>query len=130
MYVCVKCNVKTMISRIWLNPRKMLVSSINYPYIYKIFFVRPSREEFKRYQCEPNVGIHQSFICQRWIIQRPQTLRCSTSLICHPSLFSISVYQWTFVAMKNIFRQSVAMMHSHVLEQLIEITRLFLSSPS
>lgn len=43
MYVCVKCNVKTMISRIWLNPRKMLVSSINYPYIYKIFFVRPSQ---------------------------------------------------------------------------------------
>lgn len=127
MYVCVKCNVKTMISRIWLNPRKMLVSSINYLYIYKIFFVRPSQ----RIQKIPmRIERWYSSVIHLSTMDNPETLRCSTSLICHPSLFSISVYQWTFVAMKNIFRQSVAMMHSHVLEQLIEITRLFLSSPS
>lgn len=44
--------------------------------------------EFKGYQCKSNVGIHQSFICQRWIIQRLQ----NSTVLDVSHLLSVSTF--------------------------------------
>lgn len=114
---------------IW-NPRKMSVSSVNYPYIYKIFFVRPSR----RIQRIPmQVERWYSSVIHLSTVDNPETTelygaRCLSSAIRFYVLF---LFISGLSSLWKIYLvQSVAMMHSHVLEQLIEITRFFLSNPS
>lgn len=120
--------MKTMISRIRLNPWKMSVSSVNYPYIYKIFFVGSNR----RIQRIPmRTKRWYSSVIHLSAVDNPETAqlhgaRCLSSAI---RFYVLPLFKSGLSSLWKIYLvQRVAMIRSRVLEQLIEITHLFLFS--
>lgn len=106
----------------------MSVSSVNYPYIYKIFFVGSNR----RIQRIPmRTKRWYSSVIHLSAVDNPETAqlhgaRCLSSAI---RFYVLPLFKSGLSSLWKIYLvQRVAMIRSRVFEQLIEITRLFLFS--